>query len=105
LAADWLAAGVPAGVTPAVGVAFVATGVGTGSGTCASPLASGIYSPEVLGDPNTTINNVTTPYIIVQTMGATSSATTTPIPVTPANGSVMGFGFFFKNSSVAVGNE
>lgn len=53
--AQWQAVGVPAGVTPAVGVSFVATAVGAGSNVLTSrvstPTTSGIYGVEVVGDP------------------------------------------------------
>lgn len=59
-AAKWLAIGVPAGVTPAVGVAFVALTNGGAGNTLTSkvqlPSSSGISSVEVLGLPSTMIN-------------------------------------------------
>lgn len=60
-AAQWLAIGVPAGVTPAVGVSFIALTVGAGANTSTSrvqlPVASGISGIEVVGDPNKSIAN------------------------------------------------
>lgn len=52
-AADWLAIGVPAKVTPAVGVSFVAiaTGAGTGTGKVQLPVTSGIDQIELVGKP------------------------------------------------------
>lgn len=59
-AAQWLALGVPSGVTPAVGVSFIALVTGSGASSTArvAPTAaagSGVASIEVVGDPNTSI--------------------------------------------------
>lgn len=60
-AATWTAIGVPAGVTPAVGVSFIALTVGAGANTSTSrvmvPNPSGIYAVETVGDPNASISN------------------------------------------------
>jgi len=54
-AADWLALGVPSGVTPAVGVSFIAkvTGSGSGSGQVQVPATAGsnIDHLEIVGTP------------------------------------------------------
>lgn len=57
--AQWQAKGLPAGITPAVGVAFVATASGSigGSAAVETVLNSGISSIEVIGDPNTTLTS------------------------------------------------
>lgn len=59
LAADWQTLGVPAGLTPAVGMSFIAltTGSALNSGTVKAPGVSGITSVEIIGDPNTSIAN------------------------------------------------
>lgn len=54
---NWQNVGVPAGVTPAVGVSFIATATGDSTGGGSSglvkiPGVSGISSIEVIGDPN-----------------------------------------------------
>lgn len=53
--AQWQAVGLPAGITPAVGVSFIATAVGAGSNVLTSrvstPQTSGIYAVEVVGNP------------------------------------------------------
>ncbi len=99
--AQWVTAGVPVGTTPAVGVAFLAAATSAGTNSdCYSPLASLITNVEVLGNPQVTIINQTGPYIVFQTMSATSSSVTTPIPIDPAATSVIDFGFFFRNSTV-----
>jgi len=57
-AANWTTLGVPAGVTPAVGVAFVALATGAGTSTTSKVQAvidSGIAKVELMGNPNYTI--------------------------------------------------
>lgn len=61
-AAQWLAIGVPPGITPAVGTSFIAIATGGGSGNTSTsrvstPTASGIAGVEVVGDPNASIAN------------------------------------------------
>jgi hypothetical protein len=57
--AQWVASGVPVGLTPAVGMSFIAirTGALGGSGTVISPGVSGIEAIEVIGDPNLSLSN------------------------------------------------
>lgn len=58
--ANWVAVGLPVGITPAIGVPFVAsvTGGGTGTGKVKINAAggAGISVVDVVGDPSTTIN-------------------------------------------------
>lgn len=56
-AAQWLAVGVPPGVTPAVGVSFIAIATGGGSGNVSTsrvstPASSGVVAVEMFGDPS-----------------------------------------------------
>ena len=97
--AQWETAGVPKGVAAAVGVAFKAAAVSAGSGTAFSPSVSGIESVEVIGDPNLTITQSADPYLIVQTLSATSAGVTTMVPKDPADGSVLGIDMMLRNSS------
>ncbi len=89
-AAQWAAVGVPAGVTPAVGVSFVALATGDG-GVVTSRVklvapGSNIAKIELIGNPNSTIAPV------VPTVGATGALVTfqtlalvaTPAAYTPA---------------------
>lgn len=73
-AAQWLAAGVPAGVTPAVGVAFVAIATGTigGSATVKVPGSSGVSAVEVVAANLVTTSLATYggSYVMLQFMGA-----------------------------------
>lgn len=106
--ADWVAVGVPAAITPAVGVSFVAaaTGAGTGTGQVQVPTKSGISAIEVVGDPNVMVNyyasNGSYPQILLQTLAATNSSTTTLIPTAPAQGSIIQLKFLLSNSSVII---
>lgn len=98
--AQWVASGVPAGITPAVGVAFVgitATVAGTTSkvGVCTEATVEGF---EMLGDPNATINNSTSPHFYFQTMHTAAAAD-------PADGSKIDFSVLLRVSSVKGAGE
>jgi hypothetical protein len=100
---NWAAAGLPAGITPAVGAVFLASSVG-GAGTGAAKVmtSSGIFAVEVLGDTNTMLANLTPGqggYITIKCLNAAGAATD------PASGSLMGLGFYLSNSSVMVQGE
>lgn len=103
--AQWQAAGVPSGFTPAIGLSFtaIATGAigGTGAVEITATAGSGITNIETVGDPNTTISNSnyqTGAQIILQCY---ASGTKTA----PANGSVISLGMYLSNSSVMVQGE
>lgn len=107
--AQWQKLGVPAGLTPAVGMSFVAplTTTATGTGVIEVPSVSGIVAVEVVGDPNTSIANANLAsndgaFVLVQLLGATNSSTTTLIPKAPAAGSVLGMSFWFDGSTVSI---
>lgn len=111
-AAQWLAAGVPAGITPALGVAFIAKATGAigGSASVKVVTVSGIQLIEVVGDPNASLNNSNIyqnggGQMILQTLGATNSSTTTLIPHAPADGTVISLSFYLSNSSVQVNGQ
>ncbi len=78
-AAQWLAKGVPAGVTAAVGVAFVAIATGAlgGTGTVKVAGSTGVSSVEAVGNPSLTTNSNIGPngglYLLVQFLGQTVS--------------------------------
>lgn len=55
--AQWVTAGVPAGITAAPGVVFKAAGAGAGNGTVKVLGASGISGIEVLGNQDLMLNN------------------------------------------------
>ncbi len=107
--AQWQAVGFPMGFVPVVGAAFVATASATigGSAAVEVPSVSGTTSMEVIGDPNTMLNNSSIAAnagarFLIQILGATSSSTTTLIPTAPAVNSVIGLNFRFDGSSVTI---
>lgn len=115
-AADWLALGVPPGVTPAVGVTFIAkvSGTGSGSGFVQAPAASGanIDQFDLIGDPNTTLGPIPVGgspnvggWIYLRTLTSTSTSVTTLIATAPVNGSSIGMTFYLGQSSVSVAGE
>lgn len=106
--ADWHTLGVPAGVSPAVGVAFIAlaTGAGVGSGSVEITAAagSGIASIETVGDPNLSIS----PDQSLQSYGASFILQCRDYAgaiAAPANGSVISLAFLLSNSSVLIQGE
>jgi len=119
-AAQWAALGVPAGVTPAVGVSFVALVTGSGASSTARVKAvgdSGIAKIELLSNPNLMLDpqvaNAPSPggIIQIQTLQAQMpSATTQGTPVQyaaadPASGSILKLFLMLSNSSVLIGGE
>jgi hypothetical protein len=103
-AAQWLAAGLPRGITASVGAAFIpiVTGAIGGTGAVELATASGIDHIETIGDPNATISAAGTPgqgaTIALQCM---LNGTVTQ----PANGTVISLAFYLSNSSVMVQGE
>lgn len=89
---NWQAIGLKAPIA-AVGMAFVATGAGTGSGTAKVAASAGVLSVEVVGNPQLT-TNTNNPYVIIACYDAADSL------ADPAAGSVLGFQFWMRNSSV-----
>lgn len=103
--AQWVTAGFDADYTAAVGSVFVATGAGAGTGTVKAIGSSGIVACEIAQRTGNLLNNLNSisnkgSSVIVQTLAATSSSVTTLIPTDPANGSVLSFKLWFKDSSV-----
>ncbi len=112
-AAVWTAIGVPAGVTPAVGVAFTALTVGAGANTSTSrvmlPSVSAISSVEVVGVSDVMIaSNVASnagQRVFIQFLGPTIStgAYVAPFVATaPAAGSIVSLSLLFDGSSVTI---
>lgn len=103
--AQWVAAGLPAGIAAAPGVVFLASAIGAGSGTVKALGASGITNVEVIGAPSGMLSNQpfnagSGGYITFQCMGPTNSSTTTPIATDPASGSLMILEIILNNSGV-----
>lgn len=100
--AQYQALGVPAGITPAVGVSFIAlvTGVASGgTGLVQAPTSSNTDSIETIGDPNLSfgpqgVSNQGA-YIILQTLKS-------DVLTAPTNGSVIALSFLLDSSSVNV---
>lgn len=107
--AQWVTAGVPAGITAAVGVAFKAAGAGAGTGTVNTLVSSGIASVEVIGNTSLQLAPQPAPYqggyVIVRTLGPTAAGNTALIATDPVSGSVLGLNFYLSNSSVTLQGE
>jgi hypothetical protein len=105
--ADWVTAGMPAGVTAAVGVAFTA-GAGasgaSGNGFVAPIITNSVTDVRVYGVPDNTLNPAvgTDPYLYIQTLAATNSSTTTQIATAPADGTVIRFRLMVRNSNLSI---
>lgn len=94
----------PAGITAAVGATFVATGAGgAGSGTAKAVGVSGVSKIELIDNgvelAPSGLNNQGG-FITLQTLAATNSSTTTLIPASPVQGSVLKIGLYLSNSSL-----
>lgn len=106
--AAWHTLGVPAGVTPAVGVAFIAahtSAVGTGAVQITAATGTGIASIESVGNsglsiaPNPTVNQGFGAQFILQCRDYAGAI------AAPADGSVISLSFYLSNSSVTVQGE
>lgn len=109
-AAQWLALGVPAGVTPAVGVSFIAlvTGSGASSTSRVAPSATAgslVLAIERVGDANLSLAPLASAaqgygaQIILQCRDAAGAI------VAPAAGSVINLCMLLGDSSVLIGGE
>jgi hypothetical protein len=101
--AQWQAAGVIVGQTPAVGLAFVAKATGAIGGTGAvevpATAGSGITNFEVEGDAHLSINSsIAANAGLVVIVNAYASGVLTA----PAIGTTLGMSFFFDASSVGI---
>lgn len=111
-ASQWTTVGVPAGVTPAVGVSFIAIATGAGSGNTSTsrvstPSTSGVTKAEIVGTPDTSIANSNVPanggaWLLLQFLAPTSSSVTTATPTAPTDGSIVSMSIKFDASSVSV---
>jgi hypothetical protein len=102
---NYNAVGIPAGITPAIGMGFVATAIGSGTGTATAVGNSGVGSVELVSNTKGMLSKQpfvanSGGYIIFQTLGATSSSVTTQIAANPASGSVILVQLLFNNSQV-----
>jgi hypothetical protein len=103
--AQWQAAGLPMGFTPAVGSSFIATATGAIGGTGAvevpSATGSGIAAVEVVGDPNQTVSNASIAanggaQLLIRFLGYGGAV------AAPADSSVCGLSVKFDISSVTI---
>jgi hypothetical protein len=103
--AQWVTAGVPAGITAAVGVVFKCAATSAGTGEAKALGASGIVAVEQMGSSPNMLNNQ--PFVNqlgglvdIQCLGSTSASDTTLIPTDPADGSMMNLQIMVNNSSI-----
>ena len=115
-AAQWIVLGVPAGVTPAVGVAFVAIATTAGTANTSTsrvmvPKASGIQCIEVVGNSALATTSKACSfggqYIMVSFLAPTVTSVTDAfkapmIPTAPVDGSVVAMTLVFDGSSVTI---
>lgn len=103
--AQWQAAGLPAGVTPAVGVSFVAIATGAigGTGTVNVPAAAGsvVAQAEIIGNPDLSSANSSVAvnggaWVLVRFMDYAGAI------VAPAAGSVASLSLYLDVSSVTI---
>lgn len=107
--AQWLAAGVPPGVTPAIGVSFIAKQSATIGGSAAvevpAAAGSGIDHIEVIGDPNLSLGPIPvggSPNVGGWILLACENANAL---TAPANGSTIGLSFYLSQSNTFVAGE
>lgn len=107
---DWQHVGVPAGVTPAVGVAFIATSAGYSTGGGSSGLVeaigvSGITSIELIGDPNLSLAPIpmggspnTGGFLLIQFLASGT-------PTAPAANTTVGVLAYLEQAARVGGNQ
>lgn len=103
--AQWHTAGLPLGITPAVGVSFIAAATSVaGGGSVIAAAASMVDSVEIIGDPNLMLSFQGSPgvgkgpCIIVKFLKS-------GVLQAPVDGSVCGLSFYLSNSSIRVQGE
>lgn len=104
--ANWVTAGVPSGITAAVGTVFLAAATSSGNGTAKAIGVSGITSSEIMGNPQQMLSNQPFvqgqggAYITFKTLAATDATTTTLLATDPADGSFLYIELIMNNSSI-----
>jgi hypothetical protein len=105
--AQWVAKGLPIGVTPAVGVSFIASATGTIGGSAAVQISatagSNITNIEVVGNPSVYLQNVAQPsngggYIVLQCYK-------NAVKTAPADGTKISLLMYLSDSSVLIQGE
>jgi hypothetical protein len=104
---NWVTAGIPSGITPAVGQVFaLAAQPSSGTGRVKLFVPSSISNIQVVGNPNNGMLNKqpfqanSGGYITILCQAATDSATTTLIPTNPAQGDILLVDILLNNSQV-----
>lgn len=97
--AQWVTAGVPSGITAAVGVVFKAAAAGAGTGTAKVLGSSGVACVELMGNSVNMLQNSSTQpqeggFVDIQTLDDSLAA------VEPTSGSKMYISLKLSNSSV-----
>lgn len=103
--AQWVTAGVPSGITAAVGVVFKAAATSSGTGAGKALGASGIATIEVIGNSENQLNSQPFTsqnggYVDIQTLGPTAGGDTALIAKDPADGSKLFISIKLSNSSI-----
>lgn len=101
---DWVSAGLPAGLTAAVGMVFKAAGAGgAGTGAAKALGSSGVFAVEVVGNPQLMLAPQGSAnqgaIITIKCLDASGAA------VDPTSGSVLFLDMYLSNSSVVVQGE
>lgn len=100
-AAQWVTAGVPVGVTAAVGVVFVCAATSAGTSSAAKSIDSPVINCiNFCGNNSYTSAGVTSMELLIQCMGPTDATHPALIPTNPASTSVLSLGFWMRSSSV-----
>lgn len=102
--AQWIALGVPANITPAVGVAFIAplTTTATGTGVIETTVYAGIDHIEVVGNANLANSNGA---IVIGQGGGMQivlACYKNGVLTKPSDGSVVGLAFYMNDSAQGV---
>lgn len=105
--AQWRTAGVPVGITPAVGVAFFAAATSVaGGGAVQLSTSSGIDSIEEIGNTNLTIQSSAKNIAGVSSGSyVTLQCLKSGVLQAPTDGSVISLKFYFSNSRIMVQGE
>lgn len=104
---NWVTAGIPSGITPAVGQVFaLAAAPSAGNGTVKVSVRSAISSIQLAGNPNSGFMQKqpfqagSGGYITIATLGPTAADDTALIPTNPASGDIVLVDMLLNNSSV-----
>lgn len=107
--AQWVTAGVPSGITAAVGVVFKCAATSSGTGAGKAVAAANLYNIQVVGNPNLMLSKqpfqansggyVTFACIAPLTAG-TAAADATPTITDPAAGTIITGSIWLNNSQV-----